>query len=345
MSIIRQSNAGKNRVTGSGPPNETGSNATITNIVSWVNGIVHGVSHFLQTPLGKFIEGVAIFVSPLLRVIAAATFAFDRIVAWIETTVEKRIMTILVKWYKQLHGLILFYWQQAVKEDLFLFYITKLNMLAEIRAERKARNQAIARAKHELTLRIKHLHQTIEREAASGYRLGRSAHTDLITRLAEYIGVHNPIVRGLVTDLVAGVIDLFGVESAPARLLLGFLLKRIIAKLGVDQIVGRYLDDLLAPLLGQPEPRDLHGVIAAIVGRLNAGEQRWAQFFEDGGSDVEQAGEQWQAITSPIGDALVLAFLGQAVLAPATWATEIQDTIGTVAEDIAATAVNLIRGA
>lgn len=344
MSLIRQSDRHKKMVQAAiGGPGDQKAQQT-SGIVSWINGIIHGVAHFLQTPLGKFAESVAVLVSPLLRLIVGVGWAFSRIVAWIESTVEARIMTILVKWYNRLRGLILFYWQQSVKEDLFLFAIARKNTLALMVAERRARTRAIAQAKAELTARIRHLHQTIEREAASGYQLAYPARQDLITRLADLIAANNPVVRGLVSDLVTGVLDLAGVDSFAGRLLLGFITRKIIDRLGVDQLAGHFLDDLLAPILGNPKPRDLHGVIADIAARLNATESQWAQFYGDGGSLVEQAGSQWQALTGPLADAALVAWFAQGVAFPGAWAAEIADTVGAAADAIALAAASLING-
>lgn len=344
MSLLRQSDAHRKRVTNTVNGQPGNDNTALNQIVSWINGVVHGVSHFLSSPLGKFAEGITIFLSPLARAVAAATWAFDRVVAYIETVVEARIMTIVNKMFKRLLGLIGFYWQQTIKLSLMLFYVSHLNTVHEIAAERRARNKAIARAKAQLLSRIRHLHQTIEREAASGYRLGQPARTDIVTRLAEFIGVNNPVVRGLISDLVTGIIDLFGIDSAPARLLLGFIIKRIITKLGVDKVAAHYLDDILSPILGNPKPQNLHDVMADIASRLNAGEARWAQFFADGGSEVEQAGTAWQALSGPIGDAAILAWLGFAVTKPSAWAASINDTVGVVANDAASAIVHLLEG-
>ncbi len=114
--------------------------------------------------------------------------------------------------------------------------------------------------------------------------------------------------------------------------------------LGIDKAVGTLIDALLTGITGAPPPRNLHDVIADISIRLSQVEGQWAQFFTDGGSQVEQAGNDWKDITSVIGNTAIVAFAVQATVDPDGWAAEIADTLGAAANDLGTRAVTLFGG-
>lgn len=177
---------------------------------------------------------------------------------------------------------------------------------------------------------VRALHSLIEREAAGAYRAGYQGRIGDISKVAEYLAEHNPIVKRLVADLISGALDLASVDDPIARLALSFAAKHIIERLGVDKIAGRALSDLLAPLLGDPRPHSLPAVITDISARLGALEGQQAQFWTDGGAEVEQAGEQWSAITSPLVDAALIGWMAQAVTDPQRWARELSGAVEPV---------------
>lgn len=202
-----------------------------------------------------------------------------------------------------------------------------------VNQERAQRRREVHRAVAELTQRIRHLHQTIEREAASGYRTGISGRIGTASFLARIIENNNPLVRGIVSRIVAGLLDLLAVDNPVARLALGFLVKHLIDRLGVDKVAGRLLGDLLGPLAGRPRPHDLHDVIADISDRLGAIEAWEAQFMADGGPEILQAGQQWKAIAGPAGDVALLGILGLAVTHPDAFARDVTGALGVVVHD------------
>jgi len=137
---------------------------------------------------------------------------------------------------------------------------------------------------------------------------------------------------------------LLSVDDPIARITIGFLIKEVIDRLGIDKALGALIHNLLAPLLGQPVPHDLHDVIADLSARMIADETQWAQFFDDGGSQVEQAGKDWRNITGPVSSVAIVAFTAAAVADPSVWAKDIADTVGRVVNDVALNAVNLFGG-
>lgn len=191
----------------------------------------------------------------------------------------------------------------------------------------------------------KALHQLIEREAASGYRAQYQGRLVAITGILAHLITRVPFLRNVLNKIIGGVIDLIGVEDPVARWVITVLMTRVVGRLGVDKAAGEFAQSLLTPILGQPKPRDIHDVINDMSARLNAMESQWARFFADGGSQVEQAGKEWQAVTGPLTDVALLAFFGAAVADPGVWAKDVQATIGRPVEAVLMGAADLIKRA
>lgn len=170
----------------------------------------------------------------------------------------------------------------------------------------------------------------VQKEAASAYRIDMPDRVNTITGLADHIITRDPLVRALVGRIVHGILDLAEVDDPILRITLGFVVKEVINRLGIDKAMGGLLDDLLAPILGQPQPRNLHEVIVSVSQRLDKLEGQWAQFMADGGPQVLQAGSEWRDITSLLMDAGLAAFFGLMVADPAGWARETSDVLSPV---------------
>ncbi len=219
-------------------------------------------------------------------------------------------------------------------------YLTKLialtrrqvesELIAGLRREKHHRVLGDTRTGRHATLQVRALHHQIEREAASAYRQGYQGRIGAISRIADYLASHNPAVRGLLDRLVIIVLDLAAVDNPPVRLLAGFLIRHVIERLGLDRLGARAVSDLLSPLLDHPHPRDLPTVIGDVSARLGALEGQQAQFWADGGAEVEQAGKQWANITSPVVDIAIIAWLAQAAADPQRWARELTGAVEPV---------------
>jgi uncharacterized protein YukE len=224
-----------------------------------------------------------------------------------------------------------------------LFAILQNMIRARVAAERSAREREVAAAERKAQLELRALHQVIEREAASAYRAAYSARLSMLQRLLDLVVTLNPEVRALAGRIAGGLLDLATIDDPLARVVIGFAIRELIDHLGIDSVIGQLIDDLAGPLLGDPRPAGLHAVIADIAARLAAVEGQWAGFMADGGPQVEQAGEDWKAISSLAGDAAIVAFAGLAVADPAAWATALSDTVGVVLNDAAAAIAALVR--
>lgn len=196
-------------------------------------------------------------------------------------------------------------------------------MAAEQQARARGDQQAEAYTRRLVTA----LHQALEREAASGYRMSHTERLSLLTRVLDLAAGRNPAVRAVTSRITGLILDLAAVDNPAGRLLAGFLIRRLISRLGPDKAIGNLAAALGGPLLGGGQPRDLHAVIADLSARLDAAEQQWATFMADGGPQVLQAGEGWRDITSLVTDAGLLGFAVAGVTEPGVTARALSDLI------------------
>lgn len=311
----------------------------------WINGVANGISHFFggsvtsgfRAVLGAFEEEIDLWQK--------AWGAYFRIITWYDRFLWHTVVGWLLKLRNRAHAELM----TQVRRLIRLIYVTTNTVLNvcmhAIRKERADRVRAVNRAEAKARREIKAMHQTIEREAASGYRVDQEDRVNLILRLLDFAVLRNPEVGALVKDMAGGILDLLTVDDPLARLLLGFLIKQVIDRLGIDKAVGALADDLLAPILGKPKPHDIHDVVLDLSDRMLAVEKQWTQFFTEGGSQVEQAGREWRDITSVAGTIAIVGFTAEAMRNPQGWATAINDIIGKAANDVAAKAVSLFEGA
>lgn len=198
--------------------------------------------------------------------------------------------------------------------------------------ERNARIAGDQRSEAYTRQRVQWALGLIQQSAASGYRSTLKGRQDVLLRLADDIITRDPLVRDLVSRVVVGILDLTAVEDPILRLALGFIIKEVIDRLGLDKAIGELLGSLLADILGQKQPDNLHDVIMSIGNRLNTLEGQWAQFMASGGPEILQAGREWEGITGILTDIGLAAFFGAMVADPAGWANDIATVTGPVVE-------------
>lgn len=309
----------------------------------WINGVASGIGHLFEH---NFVWGFKATYGHLRDLVDSVGEIFSALHR-LEVRIHYVIWYVLKGWAVRQFHIVKCMIRAQGRYLIRLIYVTTRTVLAlafdAVRRERKQRISSIARAEAKARREIKALHHTIEREAASGYRVELDARASLITKLLEYAVVRDPALKFVVGESVRLLLDLLAVDDPPARLLLGFLMRKVVNHLGIDKAVGHLIDDLLAPLIGEPKPHGLHGVILDLSQRMLAVEAQWTQFFTDGGAQVEQAGRDWRNITGPIGSVAIVAFTAQAVTHPEAWAREINDTIGVAANDLADAAIRLFR--
>lgn len=311
----------------------------------WINGIANGVGHLIGGPIVSALRAILAAIEEAIDLWQKALGAYFRIITWY----DRFLWHTVVGWLSRLRAQTRSQLMAQVKRLIRLIYVTTNTVLmlaySAVRKERAERIRAIARAEAALKRDIKAMHQTIEREAASGYRVGQQDRLNLIVRLLDFAVIRNPELKHIVGDIASGVLDLLSVDDPLVRLVLGFLIKQVIDRLGIDKALGTLINDLLAPILGKPKPQGVHDVVMDLSDRMIASEGQWAQFFEDGGSQVEQAGREWRDITSVAGSLAIVAFTATAIHDPQGWAAAVADTVGAAANDVAIAAVNLFEGA
>lgn len=322
---------------------KTGAQSASGGIWDWVNSILHGAGHIFGTLIGKYFPVLSFSLHNVLRELGVMKDVFAKLIAWLETGVLKQIQQRLVfvlqlaEAYTDVRVRRLRQLLAAAVNDLLAYVNLK------VKDEAYHRSQADLRLDREIKTRIKWLHQAIEREAVSAYRGAQDARLGTIGRVGDLIINQNPIIRPLVRRVVAIVIDLAEVDNPVLRIAAGFLLRHIIDHLGIDRIAGHLLDDLVGSITGHKKPQGLAEVIADLAARCQASEDQWARFMANGGSDVEQAGAEWQSIAHYTTDALILAFFGAAVVTPHAWARDVSGTLGVVANDTIGKVAELFR--
>jgi hypothetical protein len=320
---------------------KSGDTDTLTGIWNWINGVANGVSDELGDTILSGFKTVLQHLQNLVSVVENYYKAISRIIFWVDILVYHIVKGWIDRERKQRIAS-----DSALKRYLIgLIYITTQYVLVTcmraINAERKHRERAVGSAEARAKREVKALHGVIEREAASAYRVTNDARASLIVKLLDFAADRAPEIKAITKDIAGGILDLLEVDDPILRLGLGFLIKQVIDRLGIDKGVGALISDLIDPIIGDHKPTDLHGVVLDMTKRIGALEGQFATFFQDGGAQVEQAGDDWKNITSIEGQTAIAAFTTQAVLAPATWAAEIADTVGAAANALADAAATL----
>jgi len=310
----------------------------------WLNGVASGAEHLFGANVVSAFRTVWATIKELAHLYREVVAKYFSIYYWVQIHVLKFLFHLIMHKYDAAIAKL----NQQVKRLIRLIYVTSNTVLTTcltaIRAERTARVRAVQRAEAMAKLEIRSLHQTIEREAASAYQVQRDQRLNVVIRLLEFAVTRNPELRTIVGDAIKAIIDLIGADDPLARIALGFVINDVIDKLGVDRLVGTLVRDLLAPILGEPKPRNLHDVVMDMGQRLVAAEGFEAQFMEDGGSEVEQAGKLWRDLTSPAAAAGLVAFSALAITHPQGWADTINGTIGKLGTDLVDATASLVKG-
>lgn len=174
---------------------------------------------------------------------------------------------------------------------------------------------------------------TVQQQAASGYNSGLHNRLGTIGKIIDQIAENDPAVKAITKDLVQAVFDLETIDDPVLRFVIATALKDIVGHLGVDNVIGDLVSSLLDTVTDQAKAKGLSDVTRDVSGRLNALEAQWASFMAHGGSEVEQAGDEWHALGTVLVDVGILGLFGLAVTDPGAWATGMADTIGIVGND------------
>jgi hypothetical protein len=209
--------------------------------------------------------------------------------------------------------------------------------------EQQARiKDVLAARKYALDLTTQ-LHQRIEHEAASGYAAGKGNRAGPLAAIVADLHVRGLISAAVNTLLVRAISILVSTGDPALEAVVTRVIGAVIKKSGLGSDLGNYLYGLIIPGQGGPDPKDLPSVVSDVSHRLGAIEDWITGFMLDGGPEVRQAGREWKTLTSLTVDAALLAFVGQAVVAPEAWAREVADTVGVLANDTIGGIVDLLH--
>lgn len=214
-----------------------------------------------------------------------------------------------------------------------------------IKTEQQRRARAVTAARRYSAALTAAALAAVQREAASAYATGLKGRVSMLEKIIGDLAGRNPLIKDIEAKAVTAILDLISVDDPALRLLVGFLVNRIVKSAGTDSVAGDLLRSLVGPLIEDPKPKTLYGVVKDVAARLAALEAQQQQFMADGGPEVENAGRQWNAITSLAADAAMIAFAGQAMADPAGWAAEIATVMGGPANDILGGIVGLVERA
>ena len=321
-----------------------GSTDPLVGVWTWVNSVANGVDHFFTDTIPNGFKAVLQHLENLDASVRDVLDGMRRIVFWVDILIWHTVRSWLARERQraQADNRRLSHYLIGV---IYLSTQTVLTLcMRAIRAERRERIRQVKYAEARARSEIRAMHGVIEREAASGYQTENDQRISLIHRLLDFAAERNPELRSITRDIATGLLDLLSIDDPVLRIVTGFLIKQIVDRLGIDKAVGTLISDLIKPLTGSQPPKNLHDTIMDISARLAALEKHWAQFMQDGGSQVEQAGSDWRNITSIVSSIAIVAFTAEAVVAPNLWAAQISDTIGAAANDVVTRAVRLFGG-
>lgn len=184
---------------------------------------------------------------------------------------------------------------------------------------------------------------TVQQQAASAYNAALHDRIGLAGQILDDMAGHTPVIKEGVDLVLKYLIDLENIDDPVLRWALNKALAEVINNAEVDKVAGGLAQQLLAPIIGQPKARGLHDVVADIAARLAVMEGQWAAFMRAGGSEVEQAGNEWKDVTGVLVNLGFLGFTGLAVADPAAWATGVADTVGVAGNAALGGIVDLIH--
>jgi hypothetical protein len=212
----------------------------------------------------------------------------------------------------------------------------------EVAVERSQRVAAITSARAYSVALTTQLHQTIEAEAVAGYKAGQGIRTTLVQQLAQDLNVRG-LLDAVTTEILVKAIDVIvSIDSPELSAVANKVISELVKKSGISGDIADLISRLITPGAGGADPKNLTAVIADLTHRIATLEDWISEFMLGGGAELEEEGKQLKTINSLVVDAALLAFFVQAVTSPSTWATEVNDTVGTVANDTIGRIISLI---
>lgn len=303
------------------------------------------MAYICTAALQPAISGLTTALGVTLLVLQQMHNAISRVPQWMWANMIAPAVAALYVRIAQVQALAALWVAQLRKELNNDVLWLKVYIVLLVDNETKARIKDVAAARAYALDLTKALHQTIENEAASGYRRGKGDRSGPLAAIIADLHLRGLISAAVNKVLVDAVKVLASVENPALEAVVTRVLAAVIKRTGIASDLGNYLYGLIIPGQGGPDPKDLPSVLSDVSHRLGAIEDWITGFMLAGGPEVEEAGREWKAISSLAIDAALLAFFGQAVVAPDAWAREVADTVGVVANDSIGAIVNLVHKA
>lgn len=336
-------------------------------IESWAKNVWYGVQNLggaaesVFESLWRFIQSVyaatgwllSALLSPGILIITAelkALFALhqnlrdalDRVAWWVDAYMIDPLRADILLRIATLELVVMAKFAYLTNLVYILHYAEELHTDIAVAQEAQARRADIASARAYAKALTTQLHQAIEQEAVAGYKAGQGIRTTLVQQLAQDLNVRG-LLDTVTTKLLVEAIDAVMTIDDPAlAAVANRIINAILKKSGLGDALADLISKLITPGAGGAAPKDLTGVVADITHRLAVIEDWISNFMLEGGPEIEDAGRQWKTITSLVVDAALLGFIVQAVTSPNAWATEVSDTVGTLANDTIGSIINLI---
>lgn len=305
--------------------------------------IVAGLGWVVMQLVSPGMIGVYQVLQALIDAVRSLRDAIDRVGWWVWTYLVLPVRTDLLIQIFVLRAQLLVRIQVLTNLVWILYAVERAYTAALVGLERQARIADIASARAYSRALTTQLHQTIEAEAVAGYKAGQGIRSTLLQQLAQDLNVRGILDKAATALLVKAIDTVVTVEDPVLAAAANRIISLIVKKSGIGADLGDLIDRLIDPGAGGPAPKDLTGVIADITHRIGQIEDWIAKFMLDGGPELQDAGRQMKTMNSLAVDAALLAFFGQAVVAPEAWAGEITATLGTVVNDTLSGIMRLIN--
>ena len=192
---------------------------------------------------------------------------------------------------------------------------------------------ALGKARRYTDAQVTLLNKTV----SDAYDGTRQSQATGISKALDVIVAYTPEIKAVVGELAKLILDFAEIDNPVARIAGTLLLKQVVDHIGIDTAVGAFVNDIVSQFLGGPAPRSMAAVVVDVGNRLDTLESQWQVFMGNGGTEVEELGDDLHEMHSPVFAAIVLGVITAQILDPVSTARAVSDIIGGPVNDIALT--------
>lgn len=280
--------------------------AEFSHWIKWVNDSLRLLIALEVYRLSQWIRWVH---STLLRALAVAVSTINARIDWVYQDLSRKIEyvdTSLSNWIA--------YVRDKAAKDLALAVHNLTDYVNYVcDTLRKEFNAALAK---------------LNKDTAKAYTSTRQAQGGTISKLLDFVAGRNPEIKDIVSALAKLILDLLEVDDPLVRIAATFALKEIVDHLGIDTVIGKFVNDIISEFINSGGISDIPGVATDVGNRLNNTESEWAQFWANGGKQLEEFGDGLQEEDSDLFMLFMLGFVAGGIVDPSGTATVVYDVIG-----------------